>query len=1294
MSIPESPLLKGLLEAGQEQAAKGEWSPGQVLLGKYRLLEPIGSGGMGVVFAAQRLSLGDVVAIKSIRSERTNERDRPRFMREARALARIRHPNVVQVFDFGESEDGRPFMVMELLDGPTLSQVLAEGRLPLARALELFVDICRAIEAGHRRGVVHRDLKPGNVMFDHADDGAETVKVLDFGLARFTEDAIEQSRAGLLVGTCAYMSPEQIERGAGGPAADVFALGVMLYELVVGERPFDAGNPVTTIMRICDGEYPAPRSKVPNLPDGVVEAITAALQKSADARPGSPLELASLAVQRPLTFGPTTVASRIHSDTRLRSLAGDSLSGDARSVADEDVGRKRGDATEVMAHPFDDDGIPMPRTHAGSDLVQSAARTGSGPMAAASSTLDSGSDSVSGPISVGPSADSSGGSTTGHGAARSHPAIATAPFVGRRLELESLLDLLAASGQGENPIAVVLGEPGMGRTRLLRRFSTVAREQGAVVLEGRFWGYEADRAAPGETYARMLGAAGQGVLPGEPRSEVSPGFDSREGSARLAAAFESLAKDCPLVLVLDDLHFAARSDLEFLTYLVRGRQRAVPVVVVASARTLAARSDAQTELSRWLLQLASLKARTTFTLTPFDPDELRAWLDGVFGRLRIHPRDLRRLHRASAGNPYFLSEMVRHLVASEQITRVDEPGGSTGASARGTAGGAASGKASGMAGGIDGWVCQPLRRNVLPEGVRSVVADQLSTLDEGLRAVLETAAVLGEQFRFDVLQQVLERAKTPLPRELDDLVDDAVSRDLLAEHRLEGDADLRFRNATIRKVLYELLGARRRRRMHQHVVEALVDSNAPQTISRRLAWHYREIGDWPNTLRWGLHAARERLVRYDHDAAEAVLDHAATALEAMGRGAEQPSPRDRIELEALRGTLDVRLGRFGEGLTRLRATWALLEGLRGSSESDADGDAEVAADADADAEDPSLTELRFEVALELARCNLGLGELDRAVRRGHEALELVGTLVGDELRREADWNARIHLGNALGRLGAWERASEILRPVVQASPVPRHRVLHVLALRELAWVEARRGKVGDATRHASQAADEARACNDPVAEYHAASVMAVVQAATGDWPRAVANYQEALRGARALSLRRREMIELANLALAQVEVGELDDALRNILAVIGLNRELGDAASAADARVGLGKVLAARGELEEAIAQLRRGHKECEAVGRHEYAAIALFELGRCELARSHWSSARELLLMARDRLAELGSLFHWEVELALAQAARGSGDDEALLAHINVATELLEEQATGAKLERGLAAIRELLEG
>jgi serine/threonine-protein kinase len=111
-----------------------DWQPDDVLVGKYRIVERIGAGGMGTVHAALRLSLGDVVAIKSVLPDRSTPRNRARFLREARAVARIRHPNVVQVFDFGESEDGRPFMVMEYVDGPTLAQILTTGRIPIARA--------------------------------------------------------------------------------------------------------------------------------------------------------------------------------------------------------------------------------------------------------------------------------------------------------------------------------------------------------------------------------------------------------------------------------------------------------------------------------------------------------------------------------------------------------------------------------------------------------------------------------------------------------------------------------------------------------------------------------------------------------------------------------------------------------------------------------------------------------------------------------------------------------------------------------------------------------------------------------------------------------------------------------------------------------------------------------------------------------------------------------------------------------------------------------------------------------
>jgi serine/threonine protein kinase/tetratricopeptide (TPR) repeat protein len=1241
------------------------WLPGLVLAGKYELIEKIGAGGMGAVHAARRLSLGDIVAIKSILPDRTNARNRARFLREARAVARIRHSNVVQVFDFGEAEDGRPYMVMEFVDGPTLARVLAEtGGIAIAQALSLFADVCEAIEAGHRRGVVHRDIKPGNVMLDRSDDGAEIVKVLDFGLASMTDDAQEQSRPNALVGTVAYMSPESIEHGAVSPASDVFSLGVMLYEMITGEVPFRGANAVGTIMAVCEGVYVPPGERIEGLPDAVGNAIAAALSRSPTDRPGSALELANLALGRGATL-PTAVGIHLgrrsfeNSSARSQSLSGLTGHGDQ----------------------------PTGLVDLSASSSQQITPTGEGMSLLGATRLRADEDTADGEPGGPPEPESSSPSPPAeaedeHDTQRVRAAMTSTSFVGRRLELDTLLELLAASARDEIPIAVVLGEPGMGRTRLLRRFGELARERGAAVFEGRFWGYDGDRVAAGETFLRMLDLGPE---------QANAGIDRRSAFADLAARFEAAADGRALVLLLDDLHHAPSRDLEFLTYLVRGGQRAVPILVVASARSTTARSDAATELSRWLLQLAGLKARTTLTLGRLTEDELRAWLETAFGRLRIHPRDLRRLERTSAGNPYFLSELIRHLVAGGRLHRVE---------------------------GEQTWACEPLSGDVLPEGVASAVADQLASLAPELRTLLETAAVIGEHLHADVLAHAAGLEDDAL----DELLDEAVALDLLVEQELESGADLRFRNTTVQQVLYDRLGNRKRRKLHAAVVEALVElghagSGSGARSAQLLAWHYRAIADWRRAIGFGLHAAREALGRHDHDAAEHSLEHVAAALSELrsGRGpgrsagpALDPTAEASIELLmlALGGSLDARVGRYAEGAARLREAQIQLE---------RDGDRLASGRAilstwlqNGEDIDRPLAYLRFEVALSLARCHVGLGALEAASTIGHEALSRALALTpehsGGELPRlEAEWEARVALGHALGRFGRWNDAIDVLAPIIDVDPRPQLRVLHVMALRERGWLAARKGAIADAQRYTEQTRVEAAACREPLADYCVASISAVTHAAQGDWRSASREYRQALRLARALSLRRREMIEQANLALALAELADHDEALQNMLSVRAICRELGDVASAADSRVGLGKILRGRGNLDEAIDSFRRGHEACAAVGRHEYAAIALFELGRCELQREHWAAAHEVLLLARDRFAQMGSLHEWEVELALAKTMRRLGDEPAALDHAKAAHALLEarrrllepgaDASSSQRVDRGMAEVASFVE-
>ncbi len=281
---------------------------GDVLDGKYRLVRQIRSGGMGSVYVADRIALGDTVAIKIILPEQNTETTRARFLREAQAAARIRHPNVVQIFDFGSSDAERPYIVMEYLDGPTLDDELQRHhRFASPRAITLFRSVCAAVEAGHRRGILHRDLKPGNVMLPRMDDGTEVVKVLDFGLARFTgeTESMQLTSPGALLGTYAYMSPEQVLSERLGPPSDVFSLGTLLYEMVTGRLPFHAPSSYTLMDRIVSCKYTAPETIIPDVHPSISKAIAAALVRDPEARPASPESL--MAIVDEVASAPSTV---------------------------------------------------------------------------------------------------------------------------------------------------------------------------------------------------------------------------------------------------------------------------------------------------------------------------------------------------------------------------------------------------------------------------------------------------------------------------------------------------------------------------------------------------------------------------------------------------------------------------------------------------------------------------------------------------------------------------------------------------------------------------------------------------------------------------------------------------------------------------------------------------------------------------------------------------------------------------------------------------------------------------
>jgi serine/threonine protein kinase len=258
---------------------------GEVFAGKYRLDTMLGSGGMGEVYRAENLGLGRAVAIKLLREEHGESSEVVmRFLREARAANIVRHPNVVDVLDIGQAEDGTPFIVQELLEGEDLAHYVHArgGRLSADETVQLLIPAIDAVAYAHRRGVIHRDLKPENIFLARDPTGAVVPKLLDFGISRIV--AAEEQRmtaTGMSIGTPAYMSPEQIRADKVVDArTDVWSLGVILYEVLAGVLPFQSSSHTGLFVKIVT-EAPVPLAVA--LP-GVSPRLAAVVEKCLSAR--------------------------------------------------------------------------------------------------------------------------------------------------------------------------------------------------------------------------------------------------------------------------------------------------------------------------------------------------------------------------------------------------------------------------------------------------------------------------------------------------------------------------------------------------------------------------------------------------------------------------------------------------------------------------------------------------------------------------------------------------------------------------------------------------------------------------------------------------------------------------------------------------------------------------------------------------------------------------------------------------------------------------------------------------
>lgn len=820
--------------------------PGLVLRQRYRLDSEIGRGAMGVVFRATDLDLLRPVAVK-ILAERldgisqaanvtrnAHDGDKPedvgnsagganpdamgspqggrarekgfiddmrsRFLREARAAAALNHPHIVAVYDVGE-DHGFPFFVMELVDGPNLGQAPPHD---LDQVVEFACQICAALEHAHVNKIVHRDLKPANVLLSGVPP--TVAKLADLGLALPARGS-RISQVGTIVGTAAYMAPEQALGKHVDGRADLYALGVVLYELTTGRVPF-LGEPLATISQHLHAPVVPPRVLRPDLPRAIETVILRLLAKDP--------------AQRFATAGETSIALRA------------ALSG-AVEESEEDQG-----GTVAL--------------------------------------LD---------------------------------ALSRGRLVARGPELAEARELWRRVQAGRGHCLLLSGEPGSGKTRLAREVIVQATLDGAVVLSGACYEYEA--ATPYlpfvEAFRRWVREQGyrrfwessfqrldalldslktsekddaklREVLgEGAPQiAKLAPEIEARLGpfpsrpelpshEERLlffdavTHLFAKLARRQGLLFYLDDLHWADSGTLWLLGHLIRNL-REERVLIVASYRDT--ELDRAHPLAKALVDWNRERFTTRIVLKRFNAEETREQIAALLDE-NISGDFSEAVYRETEGNPFFIEEVMKALIEQGSVRRE-------------------SGR----------WKRCELTELVIPQSVKEAIGNRLDRVSAECNETLRAAAVLGKTFTID---ELMAAADGQNENKLLDALDEAVAAQLLAADR---DEAFVFTHDKIREVLYEELNPIRRRRLHLRTAEGLEQHREKAQVAvETLAHHFILAGEYQRGLIYAKQAATEAERIYAYDEAMAAYGQALECAESLGLKDEQLELEEAIGNAAL-----------------------------------------------------------------------------------------------------------------------------------------------------------------------------------------------------------------------------------------------------------------------------------------------------------------------------------------------------------------------------------------------------------
>jgi class 3 adenylate cyclase len=764
---------------------------------RYQVQRFLGEGGRKRVYLAHDTRLDRNVAIAVIKTEGLDEGGLARIRREAQAMGRLGdHPHVVTVYDIGE-EDGQPFIVSQYMAGGDLEELLQQAenhRLPLDQAMGIAIEIRDALEYAHSQGIVHRDVKPGNIWLT-ADGHA---RLGDFGLAM----ALERSRLtmeGMMVGTVAYMPPEQALGRQADARSDLYSWGCVLYEMVTGRPPFLGDDAVAIISQHINTAPVAPTWHNPEVPRALESLILRCLAKDPAERPESAAAIPE--AMEAIMATASTVAER---------------------VVQEEVN-------------------PLDR-------------------------------------------------------------LAGGVFVGREKEMDELRAGLEDALSGRGRLLMLVGEPGIGKTRTAEELATYASLRSTQVLWGRcyegegapaYWpwvqvirSYVHDREpqalmsemGPGAADIAQVVSEVKERLPGLP---PPPALEPEQARFRLFDSITTFLKNAstrqPIVLILDDLHWADKPSLLLLQFLAR-ELRGARLMVMGNYRDVELRR--QHPLSQTLGELARQQLSHRILLRGLTGRDVARFIEITAG---VTPPEalVATVHQETEGNPFFVNEIVRLLVADRRLERPEE---------------------------VKSWSV------TIPQGVREVVGRRLDHLSDDCNRVLTTASVIGRDFGLDALERVSDVKGDRLLEALEEAVG---ARVLTEVPRAIGRYS--FSHALMRETLYEELSTTRRVRLHREigeVLEALYGGNLEPHLPE-LAYHFSEgaqAGDVDKAIDYATRAAQRALSLTAYEDAATHYERALQALDVT----DKPDEGRRCELLLALGEAHTSAGNRDKGRETLQ----------------------------------------------------------------------------------------------------------------------------------------------------------------------------------------------------------------------------------------------------------------------------------------------------------------------------------------------------------------------------------------